>query len=49
MEEYVVEEIVKKRITNNLKIFNEKELQFIKSNFNLITKVYLIGSMDVKF
>lgn len=42
----VVEEIVKERITNNLKIFNEKELQFMKKNANIIVKVYLIGMLD---
>lgn len=48
MEEYVVEEIVKERITNNLKIFNEKELQVIKNNVNIVMKIYLLGIIDTK-
>lgn len=37
---------VKERLENNRKIFSNKELRKIRKNYNLITKIYLLGSMD---
>lgn len=39
-------EFANERITNNKKIFNKKELKCIQKNQELITKIYMLGSMD---
>lgn len=39
-------EFVKERIKINSKIFTNKELRKIRKNSNLITKIYLLGSME---
>lgn len=46
MEEKIVEEIVRKRVQENQKLFTEEELKFIKSNMELTKKMYLLGMND---
>ncbi|MCI8481535.1 MAG: hypothetical protein HFJ27_00070 [Clostridia bacterium] len=39
-------EIVKERIKSNEKIFSDKELRIAQKNQQLITKIYMLESMD---
>lgn len=41
--------IIIERIKNNKKIFNDKEIEIILSNQNLISKLYLLGLFDSIF
>lgn len=41
-------EIALKRILKNDKMFSEEELDIVKSNLALISKVYLLGLIDSK-
>lgn len=44
-----VEQIVKERIKENKKLFNEKELKIINNNVNIIKKVYILGILDMEY
>lgn len=44
-----VEQIVKERIEENKKLFNEKELKIINNNVNIIKKVYILGILDMEY
>lgn len=41
-----VKKIIEKRLEKNKKLFSEKEIDIIKNNKNLVTKIYLIGILD---
>ncbi len=41
--------IIIERIRNNKRIFNDKEIEIILSNQNLISKLYLLGFLDSTF
>lgn len=47
MEKENVEEIVKQRISKNEKLFTREELKIIENNFNIVTKIYLLGIVDI--
>lgn len=47
MEKENVEEIVKQRISKNEKLFTIEELKIIENNFNMVTKIYLLGIVDI--
>ena len=38
--------IIKKRLEDNLKLFNDEEINVIKNNKNLVEKIYLLGILD---
>lgn len=40
--------IVKERIKENEKLFSVEELKIVNENFNVVTKVYLLGLIDKK-
>lgn len=42
-----VVEIVKERIEENEKLFTREELKIIENNFNIVTKIYLLGIVDI--
>ncbi len=44
-----VEQIVKERIEENKKLFNEKELKIINNNVNIIKKIYILGILDMEY
>ena len=44
----VAKKIVKKRIFDNERNFNKKEIYSIEKNENLIIKIYLLGFLDAK-
>lgn len=41
-----MEKLFVERIEQNNNIFTEEELTFIKSNVNIIQKIYLLGLLD---
>ena len=41
-----LDKLVKKRLKQNKKIFNEKELKIINESNILIRKIYLLGVID---
>ena len=43
-----MENLIKQRIEENKKIFNEEELTFFYKNVNIIYKIYLLGLIDAK-
>lgn len=45
-DESIVEKILKERIKENEKLFTEKEINNIKNNPNIFSKIYLLGMLD---
>lgn len=41
-----MEKLIVERIEENKKIFTKEELTFIKSNVNIIQKIYLLAMLD---
>ena len=41
-----IKEFIKQRINENKNLFEQKELEAIENNENLIKKIYLLGGMD---
>lgn len=41
-----IKEFVQQRINENKNLFEQKELEIIENNENLIKKIYLLGGMD---
>lgn len=48
MEKEIVEEIVRKRVQENQKLFTKEELKFIENNMELMKKLYLLGLTNGK-
>lgn len=46
LSEVKVVEIVKERIEENKELFTEEEFGILKNNFNIVTKIYLLGLLD---
>jgi hypothetical protein len=44
-----LEKLVKERIKENEKLFNEKELNYINNNVNIIKKLYILGMLDIEY
>lgn len=42
------ERIIEERLKDNIKLFNKKEIDIIKSNKDLVEKIYLLGILDCK-
>lgn len=47
-KDVVLNEIIKERIKENEKMFKEDEINTIKTNTDLISKIYLLGFLDNK-
>lgn len=43
------DEIISKRVEENINLFNKEEIDVIINNKNLVSKLYLLGTLDYKF
>ncbi len=46
MKEVVLNEFIKERIKENIKMFSREELEILKNNKNILLKIYLLGMLD---
>lgn len=41
-----LEELLERRIEENIKMFSREELEILKNNKNILLKIYLLGMLD---
>lgn len=44
-----LERLIKERVESNINLFNKEEIDTIKNNKNLVSKLYLLGFLDSIF